>query len=166
MSTLETVIFPAIIGAILKVTFIVKKSLTTGFLFGPVMKSFDPIAVERKNPREDLDAVLTKGQELLSRGISVLLFPQATRLKEFDPQKFNSLGIKLAKRANVKIIPLALKTDFWENGKIVSTLGNLYPERVIHIEFGSPVAIDGAGRKEQEDIIDFIQSKFNSWKKN
>jgi 1-acyl-sn-glycerol-3-phosphate acyltransferase len=164
MSTLETVVFPCVIGNIIKLTYIVKKSLTTSRLFGPVMRFFDPIAVERKDARKDLDTVLSKGQELLAKGISVLLFPQSTRTKEFDPQKFNSLGIKLAKRANVKIIPLALKTDFWENGKIISTIGNLFPERIIHIEFGSPVTIEGAGKKEHEDIINFIKSRFDVWK--
>jgi 1-acyl-sn-glycerol-3-phosphate acyltransferase len=164
MSTLETVIFPCVIGNIIKLTYIVKKSLTTDPIFGPVMKFFDPIALERKDPRKDLDTVLSKGQELLAKGTSVLLFPQSTRTKEFDSQKFNSLGIKLAKRANVKIIPFALKTDFWENGKIISTIGNLFPERIIHIEFGSPVTIEGAGKKEHEDIINFIKLRFDIWK--
>ena len=164
MSTLETLIFPAIIGSLLDVTYVVKKSLVTNFIFGPIMRSRDPIAVERKDPKKDLDLVLTKGVELLSGGRSVLIFPQATRTTIFEPDKFNSLGIKLAKRAGVSVIPIALKTDFWENGKLISTIGNVYPGRTVHIEFGAPVKIDGAGKKEHEQIVAFIKSCFDNWK--
>ena len=163
MSTLETVIFPAVIGSIINVTFVVKKSLTTDFIFGPIMRALNPIAVERKEPKKDLDLVLSKGTELLSNGCSVVIFPQATRTTTFEPDKFNSLGIKLAKRAGVSVIPVALKTDFWENGKLVSTLGNIYPARTVHIEFGAPIKIDGAGKKEHEQIVAFIKSCFDSW---
>ena len=164
MSTLETQIFPAVIGSIIKVTYVVKQSLVKDSIFGPIMRTRDPIAVGRKDPRKDLDLVLTKGAEHLSKGCSIVIFPQATRTRIFEPDKFNSLGIKLAKRAGVSVIPLALKTDFWENGKLISTIGNVYPERTIHIEFGAPIKIDGAGKKEHEQIIEFIKSRFDSWK--
>ena len=164
MSTLETVIFPALIGVILNVTYVVKQSLLKNIIFGPIMKTRNPIAVERKEPRKDLDIVLTKGTEHLSNGNSVLIFPQATRTTTFEPDKFNSLGIKLAKRAGVSVIPIALKTDFWENGKLLSTVGNLYPSRTVHIEFGSPLKIEGAGKKEHEQIIAFIKTQFENWK--
>ena len=164
MSTLETVIFPAVIGSIIDVTFVVKESLVKDFIFGPIMRSRNPITVERKEPKKDLDAVLTKGTELLKNGCSVVIFPQATRTAFFEPDKFNSLGIKLAKRAGVSVIPVALKTDFWENGKLISTLGNVYPGRTVRIEFAPPVKIEGAGKKEHEQIITFIKSRFDSWK--
>jgi len=164
MSTLETVIFPAVIGSIIDVTYVVKQSLTKDFIFGPIMRTRNPIAVERKDPKKDLDLVLTKGVELLSGGHSVLIFPQATRTTIFEPDKFNSLGIKLAKRAGVPVLPIALKTDFWENGKLISTIGNVYPGRTVHIEFGAPVKIDGAGKKEHEQIVAFIKSCFDNWK--
>ena len=58
MSTLETFMLPGMIRPRRPVTFVVKKSLTTMPLFGPVMCSRDPIVVGRTNPREDLAAVL------------------------------------------------------------------------------------------------------------
>ncbi len=164
MSTLETGLFPSIVGINRSSTFVVKKSLVTNPVFGPVMRSLDPIDVERKEPRKDLDTVLSRGCELLSAGRSVILFPQATRTPVFEPDKFNSLGIKLAKRAGVRILPAALKTDFWENGKTFSTFGYLYPGRTIHVEFGPSMAIDGAGKKEHEEIVAFIKSRFDNWK--
>ncbi|HOF22346.1 MAG TPA: lysophospholipid acyltransferase family protein [Bacteroidales bacterium] len=119
MSTLETMILPCIISPLRKVTFVVKENLVSHPLFGDVMKSRDPIIVGRTDPRKDLEAVMNGGMELLSRGISIVIFPQSTRNIIFNPSEFNSLGVKLAKKAGVKVVPVALKTDFWGNGKVV-----------------------------------------------
>ncbi len=163
MSTLETFVFPSIVGSVKECSFVVKRSLVTDPVFGPVMRSLNPIAVDRKDPRKDLDVVMKEGTELLGKGVSVILFPQATRDPVFKPENFNSLGIKLAKRGGVKVVPCAIKTDFWENGKLVSTFGHIYPERTVHFEFGEAVEIEGAGKKEHRAVIDFIQSRIDKW---
>lgn len=117
MSTLETFMLPGIIRPRRPVTFVVKQSLTTMPFFGPVMRSRDPIVVGRTNPREDLKAVLEGGLERLRKGISIIVFPQHTRSSIFAPQQFNSIGIKLAKKAAVPVVPLALKDRRLGNGQ-------------------------------------------------
>ena len=117
MSTLETFMLPGMIRPRRPVTFVVKKSLTTMPFFGAVMRSRDPIVVGRVNPREDLSAVLNGGVERLKKGVSIIVFPQSTRSSVFDERHFNSIGVKLARRAGVPIVPLALKTDAWGQGK-------------------------------------------------
>lgn len=163
MSTIETLLFPAILNNIKKQVYVVKKSLVTGWVFGPIMRLYDPIALERDNPRIDLNKVLTEGTKALKEGKSVILFPQGTRSKNFDPGSFNSLAVKLAKIAGAKVIPCALKTDFWENGKTISTIGDIYPERTIYFAFGKPETIERSGKNEQKRIVDFIDQKFKTW---
>ena len=165
MSTLETFVFPFLVGTAKECSFVVKRSLVTNPVFGPVMRSLNPIAVDRQDPRKDLDVVMKEGTELLKKGVSVILFPQATRDPVFKPENFNSLGIKLAKRAGVKVVPCAIKTDFWENGNLISTFGNIYPERTVYFEFGEAINIEGAGKKEHRAIIDFIQTRIDGWNK-
>ncbi len=159
-STLETLLFPTIMEDLKPVTFVVKKSLVTGWAFGPIMRLFNPIALERKEPKVDLDKVMKDGTAALQEGKSVVLFPQGTRCKGFDPSTFNSLAVKLAKRAGVPVIPCAVKTDFWENGKILSTIGDIYPSRIIHMTFGPAITIDGAGKKEQRQLLEFIDETY------
>ena len=79
MSTLETMILPGIIAPHREVTFVVKESLVRHPLFCDVMKSRDPIVVGRSDPRKDFEVVMSGGQELLSKGISVIIFPQSTQ---------------------------------------------------------------------------------------
>jgi 1-acyl-sn-glycerol-3-phosphate acyltransferase len=166
MSTLETMILPGLIAPLRKVTFVVKESLVRHPLFGDVMRSRDPIVVGRTDPRKDLEAVMNGGMDLLSRGISIIIFPQSTRSLEFKPEEFNSLGVKLAKKAGVKVVPVALKTDFWGNGKIIKELGPLDSSKTIHIKFGEPFPVTGTGKEENQKIIDFIQTSLSEWRKS
>ncbi len=164
MSTLETMILPSIIGPHKELTFVVKESLVKHPLFGDVMRSRNPIVVGRTDPRKDLEAVMNGGVELLHNGISIVIFPQSTRSVEFKPEEFNSLGVKLAKKAGVDVVPIALKTDFWGNGKLIKEAGPLDSHKPIHIKFGEPISITGNGKVDNQRIIDFIQSSLEEWK--
>lgn len=163
MSTLETLMFPCIIGSHRKLTFVVKDSLVKGPVFGPIMRSRDPIVVSRSNAREDFKIVLTKGEELIRKGISLVIFPQSTRITTFDPEKFNSLGIKLAQKTGATVIPAAIKTDFWGDSKIIKGFGPIHREKTIFMEFGEPMKIEGTGKTEHKQIIDFISSRLIQW---
>lgn len=163
MSTLETFVFPCMIAPKIPVTFIVKESLIKSKLFGPIMRSRNPIVVKRINPREDYETVITEGKKRLSSGVSIIVFPQSTRSAQFIPEEFNSLGIKLAKAAGVKVIPVAIKTDFWGNGKIFKDIGPVNRKKPIHITFGKPLTINGSGKEEHKFIIDFISNHLQSW---
>jgi len=163
MSTLETFVFPSIIAPFIEVTFVVKDSLVKHPLFGPIMRSRNPIVVKRENPREDFQTVMTRGRELLAKGTSVIIFPQSTRSAEFIPEEFNSLGIKLAKSAGVQVMPVAVKTDFWENGKYLKDLGAIKRSRPIHMVFGRPFSIQGTGKEEHQKITEFIVAHLREW---
>jgi 1-acyl-sn-glycerol-3-phosphate acyltransferase len=163
MSTLETMVLPCIIAPHREVTFVVKESLVKHPLFGDVMRSRNPIVVGRTDPRKDLEAVMNGGAELLKNGVSIIIFPQSTRSVEFNPEEFNSLGIKLAKKAGVEVVPLALKTDFWGNGKYIKELGPLDHKKIIHFKFGEPFRVTGNGKEENQRIIDFIESNLKEW---
>jgi len=163
MSTLETMIFPALIGPLREVTFVIKESLVKSFFFGDVMRSRNPILVGRSDPRKDFEAVMNGGADLLSKGISIIIFPQGSRHLEFRPEDFNSLGVKLAKKAGVDIVPMAIKTDYWGSGKLIKEFGPIDRFKPIHIKFGEPIQITGNGKEENQKIIEFIQSNLEVW---
>jgi len=163
MSTQETFVLPVILLPFKKITFVVKQSLMDYPVFGHVMRSRDPIAVRRTNPREDLKAVLEGGAARLGKGISLVIFPQTTRVPEFDPRQFNTIGIKLAKRAGVPVVPLALKTDAWGNGRYLKDFGRVDPSKKVFFEFGKPLMIMDRGTEEHQQIIDFISGKLKEW---
>jgi 1-acyl-sn-glycerol-3-phosphate acyltransferase len=104
------------------------------------------------------------GMDKLRSGISVIIFPQSTRSLDFKPEEFNSLGVKLAKKAGVQVVPVAIRTDFWGNGKYIKELGPIDRHKPIHIKFGEPFSISGNGREEHQKIIDFIKSSLEEWR--
>lgn len=166
MGTLETMIFPGLIAPVKKVTFVVKDRLTSNPIFGPIMTARNPITVGRSDSRQDLMKVITDGKQKLEEGTSVVIFPQGTRAIKFDPKMFNSLGIKLAQKAKVRIVPMAIKTDCWANGKLIKDLGHLDRKEPIHIKFGEPMEIEGNGKNQQQFCVDFIQSNLDKWNKH
>jgi 1-acyl-sn-glycerol-3-phosphate acyltransferase len=165
MSVLETFLFAAILYPKGDHVFVVKKSLAEYPVFHHVIIALDSIVVGRENPREDLEMVLRKGVEKLHGGISVVIFPQRTRTAEFEPEKFNTIGIKLARRAGVPVVPVALKTDFWGQGKLLKDFGGIFPKKTVYFHFGAPITINGKGQEEHEKIVKFIGEKYAEWEK-
>jgi len=163
MSLLETMVLPVIIQSVRNVTFVVKQSLLEYPVFKHVMRSRNPVAVSRTNPREDFKVVMTGGKERLQNGISVIVFPQTTRTVTFDPEEFNTIGVKLAQKAKVPVIPLALKTDAWGNGKHLKDFGRINTSKIIHFAFGPPIQVQGRGSDEHQQVVDFIQQKQDEW---
>lgn len=166
MSTLETFVLPAIIHPIKKITFVVKKDLVEYPVFKHIMLSREPIIVGRKNPREDLKIVLDEGIKRLSSGLSIVIFPQTTRSNSFDPSQFNTIGIKLALKADVPIVPIAIKTDAWRTGKIIKDFGRIDPSKKVYFSFGEPLRVTGRGSEEHKIIIQFISNKLKEWSRD
>jgi len=164
MSVLETFVLPCLIQPHRDVTFVVKESLIAYPFFKHVMRSRDPVVVGRTNPRQDLRAVLDGGRKLLERNVSVVIFPQTTRSVDFNPANFNTLGVKLALRANVPVVPVALKTDAWGLGRKLKDFGRICPEKTVHICFGEPLRIEGSGKETHNKVVDFIQGKLKAWR--
>ncbi len=163
MSFLETVLLPVMIVPFRKVTYIIKESLLNYPVFKHVIRARNPIAVTRKNPRQDLKTVMSQGVERLQKGISIIVFPQTTRSHEFNPEQLSTIGVKLAKKAGVPVVPLALKTDALRNGKYHKDFGKLDPSRKVFFSFGRPLEIQGRGSEEHQMVVDFIDSRLISW---
>lgn len=163
MSTAETQLLPGLIQPIRDVTFVVKEALMKGPVFGPIMRAVDGIGVVQKDARQDFETVMREGCDRLSKGMSVVIFPEGTRNRVFDPAQFNSLGTKLAKKAGVPIVPVALKTDFWGNGRLLRTFGPVDCRREALFKFGAPVLPEGNGRAAQQYAVEFIERHLRLW---
>jgi 1-acyl-sn-glycerol-3-phosphate acyltransferase len=158
MSLLETFILPSMFLAFGKGTYILKESLLKYPYLKNALNAIHPISVKRENPRDDLKKVLQEGSEKLKRGISLMMFPQATRDVNFDKTKFNTIGHKLAAKVNAPLIPVAIKTDFQAKG------GRVDRSKPVHISFGKPILNIAENRKAAyEEAFAFIAETYKSW---
>ncbi len=161
MSMMETLLLPALIRRSMPVTFIIKESLLHYPVFKYVMRSRNPIAVTRTNPRKDLKTVFAEGQNRIAEGISIIVFPQTTRRFDFAPKQMSTIGSKLAQKAEAEIIPIALKTDAWKNGTWIKDFGKIDPAKQVHFAFGTPIPVEE--EKKQEMTANFIAMKLQEW---
>ena len=163
MSTLETMIFPTALLSFGKIAIILKKSLLDLPVAGGALRALDSIPVSRTNAREDLVTVLEQGPIRLAGGSSVLLFPQGTRQAVFEAKRFNSLGAKLAERAKVPVVPLAVKTDFLSTGKWIKDFGHVDPSKPVCIACGPVLMPELGAKKMHEQSVAFIERKIQEW---
>jgi len=163
MSLLETLVLPGIALAFNRVNFVIKEELRHYPVVKHFMIALNLIAVSRQNPRDDLKVVMREGSKFISNGVSIFIFPQATRSVEFDVEGFNTLGIKLASRNGVPVVPVAVKTDFQQNGKWIKELGPINPHKAIYFKFGEPLIVEGKGRQAHLDVIAFIAQNLIAW---
>ena len=164
MSLLETGLLHAVIRGYLDFSFVVKESLLKVPFFRHIIMALDVIPVTRENPREDLKTMLREGRRILDSGRSLIVFPQSTRMETLEPDKFNSIGVKLARASGAQVLPLALKTDFLANGRLIRDMGGIRPKRRVCFEFAPAMEVKGAGQEEQHAIIEFINSRLSEWK--
>lgn len=163
MSMLDTFLLPGIILPFHGVTFVVKEALLRYPVFGAIMRAVKPVAVERKNPRKDLMVVFEQGERLLRVNRSIIIFPQSTRSVQFDTTVFNTLGVKLAQKAGVPVVPVALKTDFQQNGRLFKEMGPIKREKTVFIQFGSPIHVEKNSQTAHRQVTTFIKENLNSW---
>lgn len=163
MSTAETFLLAAFIGPYRPITFVVKRQLVEYPVFKHIMRACDPVVVGRENPKDDFRVVMEEGRDRLAKGVSVVVFPQRTRSSRFCPEDFNTIGVKLARRSRVPVIPLALKTDAWANGRWLKDFGPLVPDRPVHFALGGPVATDLRDQAANAAVIAFIEEKMREW---
>lgn len=163
MSTLETMVFPTALNAFGKLAIIVKKSLGDIPVVGAAHRAVGAIEVTRKNAREDLKTVLEQGTQRLASGSSVLLFPQGTRQTIFDGKRFNTLGAKLAERAKVPLVPIAVRTDFLQTGTLIKDFGLVDSSKPIRFACGPVLMPELGTKKTHEQSVAFIESKIREW---
>ncbi len=67
----------------------------------------DCIAIDRTNPKETVRSMM-KGVKLLKDGRPLVIFPEGTRTLTGELGEFKAGSFKFAKKANVKVLPVAI----------------------------------------------------------
>jgi 1-acyl-sn-glycerol-3-phosphate acyltransferase len=112
---------------------------------GPMLWMHGDIAIQRGRATESMKKVINDGKMWLNRGVSVAIFPEGTRSKTGEIQRFKGGAFALAKEAGVEILPVVMQgtrdvfrpKSFWFNWKhrlTVKVLPPISAERVAATE--------------------------------
>ena len=116
-----------------KQSWVMKRELFKIPFFGWGLKMMDTIAIDRRNDFS-VGEILKKGSEKLSKNISVVIFPEATRLNYGEFKNFKPSFAKLASMNNAQILPVAHNAGlYWPKGFWMSQPGS------IKIKIGCPI---------------------------
>ncbi|MAD57433.1 MAG: 1-acyl-sn-glycerol-3-phosphate acyltransferase [Porticoccus sp.] len=86
---------------------ILKKELFWIPFFGWALYFMRPIAIDRSNPKEALQQILSQGLKRLSNGQNVLIYPEGTRVEPGEIGRYGRSGAALAIAADVPILPIS-----------------------------------------------------------
>jgi 1-acyl-sn-glycerol-3-phosphate acyltransferase len=124
-------------------TAVLKKSLLQIPFGGWALATLKPIAIDRGNQKEALKMLLEQGIARLNEGLSVLIFPEGTRVAPGVYKKFNAGGAMLAQKSGFPVLPLAHNAgEFWPRNSFLK-----YPG-VIKVKIGP--LIDSRNKSTKE----------------
>ena len=168
MSMTETILLPPIILALKPFSYVAKASLAHLPFLEKAAEHMRMVPISRKSPREDLINILKVGTERIQGGDDFLIYPQGTRCEVFSHSKYSSIGAKLAERAGVPIVPIAVDTRCQPTRKtgllknIFKDFGPVDTAYDIRVAAG-PVIPVGKSREMHEASFDWIASKLEEW---
>ncbi len=120
--------------------------------FGQLLVLHGDIAIERGNPAKAMKLVMQRGLKWLNRDVSVSIFPEGTRSKTGDIGRFKSGGFRLAKEAEVEILPVVVKGTRY----LLNKNGTLNVGRKIEIEVLPPVSKERVKNTDMKILIDEV----------
>lgn len=128
------------------VGYVSKIELSKFPVFNQWMLGINCLFLDRDNIREGLKTIL-KGVEELKKGHSMFIFPEGTRSHSDEMLPFKEGSTKMAEKAKVPIIPVAITgtADLFENNRKYS----MKPAKV-HVSFGKPIIISELTKEEKK----------------
>jgi 1-acyl-sn-glycerol-3-phosphate acyltransferase len=144
-SAWETLVF---LGILPKNCFVCKKSLLNIPFFGWGMRLTKHIPIDRKQGMQALKSVIKEGKDRLNLGLSIVIFPEGTRVPPYQNPKFHKSGSALAKATGYPVVPIAHNAgQCWRRNSFLK-----YPGKITVI-VGSPYDTKGKSVDEINDTM-------------
>lgn len=139
-SSWETIILYKVLGPLCTV---LKKELTYIPIFGWTLRWAQPIVIDRSKKATALKEILRQGKNRLAAGLSVMIFPEGTRVNPGETKSHMPGGAMLAVKGNVKVLPVAHNSGcHWPAHQISKKPG------VITVKIGKAIDTQGIGAKQ------------------
>jgi 1-acyl-sn-glycerol-3-phosphate acyltransferase len=129
---------------------ILKRELLWIPFFGWALAILKPIAIDRSKGRSARQNMLAEGPKRLASGLSVLVFPEGTRIDVGQEKKFLTGGAELAIKAGAMIVPVAHNAGVcWPARRFGKRPG------VVDVVIGKPISTDG---REARELTEEVQA--------
>lgn len=129
---------------------ILKRELLFIPFFGWALALLKPIAIDRSKGRSARNNLLIEGPKRLAMGLSILVFPEGTRIEVGQEKKFLTGGADLAIKAGALVLPVAHNAGlYWPARRLAKRPG------VIEVVIGKPIPTEG---REPRELTEEVQA--------
>jgi 1-acyl-sn-glycerol-3-phosphate acyltransferase len=130
---------------------VMKRTLLLIPFFGWALWALKSIAIDRGAGREALKQLVSQGQDRLTLGLSVVVFPEGTRVRPGQKGKYHIGGAWLATHTGATVVPVAHNAgEYWQKNSLLKRPGT------ITVSIGQP--INASGMKADE-----LNRKIEAW---
>ncbi|MEY8716035.1 lysophospholipid acyltransferase family protein [Francisella philomiragia] len=157
-SMLETFVF---YGLVHDCCFVMKQELLEKPIFGKTNIFAEAIGIDRSKGLSAIKKVLEDGKDRIeNKNLSIIIFPEGTRVPVGEYPKFHRSAMKLAKVSNVPIIPVAHNFGVYFGRK----KGDFVKPGIARMSFGKPIDPKDYSVAELTDLCyDIINDKTKSY---
>ncbi|WP_432773178.1 lysophospholipid acyltransferase family protein [Francisella salimarina] len=157
-SMLETFVF---YGLVHDCCFVMKQELLEKPIFGKTNIFAEAIGVDRSKGLSAIKKVLEDGKDRIeNKNLSIIIFPEGTRVPVGEYPKFHRSAMKLAKVSNIPIIPVAHNFGVYFGRK----KGDFVKPGIARMSFGKPIDPKDYSVAELTDLCyDIINDKTKSY---
>lgn len=137
---------------------ILKRELLRIPFFGWGLALLKPVAIDRSKPRDALRQVHKEGVERIKEGISLLVFPEGTRIPAGKIGNYARGGAEIACVTGVPVLPIAHNAgELWPVSRILKTPGTLT------VVIGKPIPSANRNSKElTEEVKAWIENEIKN----
>ncbi|XSG85594.1 MAG: lysophospholipid acyltransferase family protein [Methylohalobius sp. ZOD2] len=109
-----------------KTVYVLKRELLNIPFFGWCLARYHHIAIDRRQRRAAMAALLKEGKQRLKEGHWIVIFPEGTRVAPGAKRRFAGSGGILAQRAGVPVVPVAHNAgEFWPRNSFLKHPGTI-----------------------------------------
>lgn len=128
---------------------ILKRELLRVPFFGWCLALMRPIAIDRSAPREALKQVLECGKQRIAEGISVLVFPEGSRIDPGKAGKYARSAASIAESSGAPLVPIAHNAgECWSKRSWIIRPG------CISVIIDPPISPEGKTSKQLTDLLE------------
>lgn len=133
---------------------ILKKEVFKIPLIGLGMKHVDFIPVDRRRMRSGKQSIERAARLMKEKGFSFLIFPEGTRSRDGNLQKFKRGGFFLALSTQVPVVPVTIKGSYE-----LMPRGTLFPKKgTIKVIFHPPFPVQGFDMESMPVLMERVQN--------
>ncbi|QRN84620.1 1-acyl-sn-glycerol-3-phosphate acyltransferase [Clostridia bacterium] len=133
--------------------FVAKIELSKFPIVSNWMKQMKCVFMDRADIRQSL-SVINQSANYLKQGYSTVLFPEGTRSKGNKMGEFKAGSLKLAQKAGVPIVPVAINGSY----KLMEQQGFKIKPATVTITILDPIATKDLSKDQMRDLPEKIQS--------